>query len=81
MSYTELGWSWLSPFAEMGTPDPIPPGSNINTAFNLDDVAEILGHFSYSPEGFGSEQVCGIFRLKDGRYAVVEAGCDTSGWG
>lgn len=47
------------------------------TAFTRDDVAEIIA--MAEGENDGAEWV-GVFRLNDGRFAVLRAGCDYTGW-
>ena len=47
-------------------------------SFGVDDVEEILA--ISNGENDGPDWI-GAFRLKDGRYAFVSAGCDYTGWG
>ncbi len=60
-------------------PQPTPPGSNIaDIPFSREDVAEIL----HIVNGENDESDwAAVFKLKDGRYAAVEAWCDYTGWG
>lgn len=46
--------------------------------FDREDVAEII---AISDGEKDSENWLGVFRLKDGRYAMIDAGCDYTGWG
>lgn len=48
-----------------------------NKPFGKDDVAEII--FIEDGENYGSDWI-GVFRLQDGRYACLSAGCDYTGW-
>lgn len=64
-------------------PDPV-PGDAVSTAkFTRADVAEVL-HLWESPRDERDycewDGVC-VVRLNDGRFASLEGGCDTSGWG
>jgi hypothetical protein len=45
--------------------------------FQRIDVAEVLG--TSDGENDGANWV-GVFRLKDGRFAFLSAGCDYTGW-
>jgi hypothetical protein len=45
--------------------------------FGIGDVAEVLR--KEDGENDGPEWI-GVFRLKDGRFAYVAAGCDYTGW-
>jgi hypothetical protein len=47
------------------------------TPFTRMDVAEVIACEAGENEGPGW---IGLFRLKDGRYASLEAGCDYTGW-
>ena len=64
-------------------PEGIPGDSASTATFTRADVAEVL-HLWESPE---DTRCCGewdgvcVVRLNDGRYASLEGGCDTSGWG
>lgn len=64
-------------------PDPV-PGDAVSTAtFTRADVAEVLHLWESPPDSrcFGEwDGVC-VVRLNDGRFASLEGGCDTSGWG
>jgi hypothetical protein len=46
----------------------------------LDDVVEVIAEDTVSTEGYGQEDIVGLFRLKDGRFLYVSGGCDTTGW-
>lgn len=46
--------------------------------FGVEDVAEVVA----SAEGSNDEESwVGAFRLNDGRFALVSAWCDYTGWG
>lgn len=62
----------------LADPENAVPGSDVSRApFGIDDVAELLG----SSTGYndGDSWVC-VVRLRDGRYAKVDGGCDYTGW-
>lgn len=46
--------------------------------FSRDDVVEIIG---MSEGDYDGPDWLGVFRLQDGRFAFLEAGCDYTGWG
>jgi hypothetical protein len=48
-----------------------------DSPFSRSDVIEILA--AEDGENDGPDWV-GVFRLRDGRYASVSAGCDYTGW-
>ncbi|SFA91025.1 hypothetical protein SAMN05216312_102183 [Cohnella sp. OV330] len=45
--------------------------------FDREDVAEIIAMSDGENDG---PNWIGIFKLKDGRYASIDAGCDYTGW-
>ena len=47
-------------------------------SYTLDDVQEVLA--SAEGENDGDSWIA-LFRLKDGRFAFLSAGCDYTGWG
>jgi hypothetical protein len=47
--------------------------------FGLDDVEEVLAS-ALQNGSYAEVTVYAVFRLKDGRFACIEASCDTSGW-
>lgn len=52
-------------------------GGGIAPGFDHEDVAEVL----YTDEGEREgDSWIGVFKLKDGRFAFVSAGCDYTGW-
>ncbi len=63
-----------------GTPDvravPSHPETPTDT-FTRSDVAEVL---AIADGENGDADWIGVFRLRDGRFAYVEAGCDHTGW-
>lgn len=48
------------------------------SGFEIRDVAEVIARVDGENDG---ANWCGVFRLRDGRFAFVEAGCDYTGWG
>lgn len=53
-------------------------GHFVDTAsFTREDVSEIF--FLEEGENDGPEWI-GVFKLKDGRFAAIRAGCDYTGW-
>ncbi|MGG3504718.1 hypothetical protein ABES58_04455 [Paenibacillus lautus] len=48
------------------------------TPFSRADVEEII---AMSPGENDGPNWIGVFRLKDGRYASIDSGCDYTGWG
>lgn len=53
-------------------------GSNVDAApFQRTDVAEVLATADGENDG---PNWLGVFKLKDGRYAFLSAGCDYTGW-
>lgn len=48
------------------------------SGFTRDDVVEIIAMSDGDNDG---PDWIGFFRLRDGRYAFVSAGCDYTGWG
>lgn len=60
-------------------PDLCPPGAEINgSRFAKEDVERIIAIVEGENEG---DSWVGVFHLRDGRYATVEASCDYTGWG
>lgn len=47
---------------------------------DVSDVEEVIEADTCSPEGYGSTNVWGVFKLKSGKYAGLWAWCDTTGW-
>jgi len=62
-----------------GVPSAVGPGIPVNAEpFTRESVVEIIA----TSDGENDEaDWIGVFRLADGRYACLEAGCDYSGWG
>ena len=79
--YAQAGrgdWSEVWKYVK-GEPARVPPDSAVSTApFNAWDVEEVL--HEAEGENDGCSWVC-VVRLHDGRYGVVEASCDYTGWG
>lgn len=72
-------YDWREAFKYAVTPAPL-IGDLVVTrnGFAREDVVEIL----YRADGQNEEEEwVGVFRLRDGRFAVLRAGCDYSGWG
>lgn len=80
---------WACVFAYAGESDGHSYGSaNIDRAegdaevsvepFTREDVAEIIAMDDGCNDG---PDWIGVFRLNDGRFAFVSAGCDYTGWG
>lgn len=62
-------------------PKNIPGDSSSKDPFSRDDVSEILHIFESRDGGYAEwDGVC-VVRLNDGRFASLEGGCDTTGWG
>ena len=61
-----------------GKADAAPLGSDVSTAgFAVEDVKKIIGIQEGENDGAAWE-ICG--QLKDGRYFLLTAGCDYTGW-
>lgn len=43
-------------------------------------VAEVIRWGHWSEEGYGQVQAVLLLHLTDGRYAILDTGCDTTGW-
>lgn len=43
--------------------------------------AVLLHQYCTSPEGYGSMDFCGIYKLADGDYWAFDGWTDTTGWG
>lgn len=57
----------------------VPPGTTHRTApFATSDVAEVIAYADGENDG---DEWVGVFRLYDGRFVAVVAGCDYTGWG
>jgi hypothetical protein len=80
-------YDWKEAFGYAGEPDTNADanhdvakvlGSNVpESPFSREDVAEIVA----IEDGENDEESwLGVFKLKDGRYAMVEAGCCYTGW-
>ncbi len=77
---TELGsYDWQEVFkAEYATPTAVRGYAGSCETFTREDVAEVLA--MDEGENDGAEWV-GVFRLTDGRWVAIRAGCDYTGWG
>jgi hypothetical protein len=73
-------FDWEEAFKYAETSEHAAPAENKSArpGFTREDVAEIL----FLREGANDEENwVGVFRLHDGRYAYLSAGCDFTGWG
>lgn len=78
---SDEAWNWTEAFdvACRDRIESVPPGTTHRTdPFVPTDVAEVIA--SVDGENDGDEWV-GVFRLHDGRFVTVTAGCDYTGWG
>lgn len=48
--------------------------------FGFEEVAEVRAYHESSDEGYAQVDLLALVRLRDGRYAFISAGCDTTGW-
>jgi len=72
-------YDWEEAFKYANPPELIPCDNKTpNNNFDIEDVTEILA--AIEGEGDGDSWVI-IVKLKDNRYAVLEAWCDYTGWG
>jgi hypothetical protein len=67
---------WDNPDGFKPTPTEGFQGST--TEFSFADVAEVIGYEDGENDG---DSWLAVLRLVDGRFVVVVAGCDYSGWG
>lgn len=70
-------YDWEEVF-KYANPTPVLGSSASADPFSRADVAEIIA--AVNGDNDGPDWV-GVFRLDDGRFAVVSAGCDYTGWG
>jgi hypothetical protein len=70
-------YDWQEAFNYVYPPQVVLGDSCSDAGFTRDDVIEILA--IEDGENDGGEWI-GIFRLSDGRFAFVAAGCDCTGW-
>jgi hypothetical protein len=83
-------YDWDAVFAATGAKDsngcgniscdirPVPPTEKVSTApFDREDIAELIG--TSEGENEGPDWLC-AGRLTDGRWFLVSAGCDYTGW-
>lgn len=73
-------WDWKEVFKYTGDGNVTPVhGYEGNlSGFGFDDVESVIA--SENGENDGPSWIA-VLRLKDGRVAFVEAGCDYTGWG
>lgn len=79
------GYNWKEAFKYAARPRQVIPDRPIDPenapempGFDRENVVEILA--IHDGENDADDWV-GIFRLDDGRFAVLSAGCDYTGWG
>ena len=60
-----------------GSPQPTFGYDGSTDEFTREDVEEVIGLHVGERD---YESWCGVFKLKDGRFAYLEAGCDYTGW-
>jgi hypothetical protein len=71
-------YDWKNAFAEAGSPIVVKFANPVPTeSFIREDVVEIIATADGENDG---PNWLGVFLLKDGRYAMVDAGCDYTGW-
>lgn len=70
-------YDWGEAFAYAATPETYPGSAVLTTPFAREDVLVVIA--AEDGEGDGASWV-GVFLLKDGRFAVLRAGCDFTGW-
>lgn len=69
---------WYEAFQYADRPDAEPPGTSVSAdGFTRGDVIEVIA--KVNGENDDADWV-GVFRLRDGRYAYLSAGCDYTGW-
>jgi len=73
-------YDWKYIFENAGYPKPVlgEDPKAVNALIYLQDVTEILA--LVEGENDGADWV-GVFKLADGRYLSISAGCDYTGWG
>ena len=80
MTLDELhaSYDWREAFKYADAPQPCAGFDGPTTIAAIDDVAEVVA--SDDGENDGPDWV-GVFRLRDGRFLFLTAGCDFTGWG
>jgi hypothetical protein len=69
---------WLEVFKYAKEPEAVPGFTGSKAGFTIPDVAKVLA----TVDGERDEATwLGAFKLKDGRWAALRAGCDFTGWG
>lgn len=71
-------YDWKYIFKNFAAPEPTLGFTGSLDKFERSDVAAVLG--LVEGENDGADWV-GVFRLRDGRFASITAGCDYTGWG
>ncbi len=69
--------NWWEAFVYARQPEVVIGEDVSSKGFGLDDVYEIISSIEGEHDG---PNWMGVFRLKDGRFAFLSAGCDFSGW-
>lgn len=70
-------YNWASAFQEANPPMLVINAKCSNTYFDREDVEHIIA----MEDGVADEiDWIGIFKLKDGRFMFLSAGCDYTGW-
>lgn len=69
-------YDWEQAFG-FASPDPIPGYAGSITAFTRQDVETIIAKDDGANDG---PEWIGVFKLRDGRFACLRAGCDYTGW-
>ena len=80
----EIGADWREDYDwkevfDYAKPEPVPPEASVRAdAFCIDDVEEVYS--AVNGQNDGDDWVM-VGRLKDGRFFMVAAYCDYTGWG
>ncbi|MDQ0494031.1 hypothetical protein [Paenibacillus brasilensis] len=69
---TNANYQGLNPITVVQFAKPVP-----TTPFDREDVEEIIAMSEGENDG---PNWIGVFKLQDGRYATIDAGCDYTGW-
>jgi hypothetical protein len=77
----DYDWRYVFAYADgdQASPSFVPPTPGKDgERFGLDDVAEVVASVEGENDG---PNWAAIVRLRSGKHAYVEAGCDYAGWG
>lgn len=69
-------YDWQQAFF-FASPDAVVDDNVSTESFGIDDVDEIIAAEEGENDG---DSWLGVFKLKDGRYAMLDAWCDYTGW-